>query len=71
MGKVSGSAIAVVWAAGLPPRGLLQGEEGVNVAGEWGKGLAEPLWVLTDLEPEHGEDGWAGADGLQHRSADW
>ncbi|MFN3929268.1 MAG: transposase [Thermoflexus sp.] len=31
-----------------------QGKVRVNVAGEWRKGLEEPLWVITDLEPEKG-----------------
>ena len=26
--------------------------EKVNLAGEWGEGFKEPLWVITDLEPE-------------------
>lgn len=30
------------------------GKVRVNVAGEWRKGLEEPLWVMTDLEPEKG-----------------
>ena len=26
----------------------------VNVAGEWANGLGEPLWVITNLDPEQG-----------------
>jgi hypothetical protein len=34
-------------------RGLYyRGQVEVNVAGEWKKGLSEPLWVVTNLEPE-------------------
>ena len=36
-------------------RGLAYlGKVRVNVAGEWPKGLREPLWVMTDGEPEEG-----------------
>lgn len=36
-------------------RGLFyKGKVKVNVAGEWRKGFAEPLWVITNLEPEKG-----------------
>ncbi len=31
-----------------------RGKVCLNVVGVWGKGLAEPLWVMTDLEPEEG-----------------
>lgn len=34
-------------------RGVLyKGEVKVNVIGVWKKGLKEPLWIITDLEPE-------------------
>ena len=34
-------------------RGVLyKGEVKVNVIGMWKKGLKEPLWIITDLEPE-------------------
>jgi len=26
----------------------------VNIAGEWQRGLEEPLWVMTNLDPEKG-----------------
>jgi len=36
-------------------RGLsYKGKVKVNVAGEWRKGFKEPLWVITNLEPEEG-----------------
>jgi hypothetical protein len=36
-------------------RGLLyKGKVRVNVIGVWEAGQAEPLWVMTDLEPEEG-----------------
>ncbi len=36
-------------------RGLLyQGKIAVNVAGEWEEGFKEPVWVITNLEPEEG-----------------
>lgn len=36
-------------------RGLYyKGEVKVNVAGEWREGFKEPLWVITNLEPEEG-----------------
>ena len=31
-----------------------QGKVAVNLAGIWSKGFRQPLWVMTDLEPEHG-----------------
>ena len=31
-----------------------RGEVPVNIAGEWTKGLSEPLWVMTNLAPEQG-----------------
>ncbi|MEJ5239878.1 MAG: transposase [Anaerolineales bacterium] len=31
-----------------------RGKVCLNVVGVWKKGLAEPLWVMTDLEPEEG-----------------
>lgn len=31
-----------------------RGKVRVNVAGIWRKGLAEPLWVMTNLEPQQG-----------------
>lgn len=36
-------------------RGLYyKGKVRVNVAGEWQEGFSEPLWVITNLEPEEG-----------------
>ena len=29
-----------------------KGKVKVNLAGEWGRGLGEPLWVISNLEPE-------------------
>jgi hypothetical protein len=29
-----------------------KGKVKVNLAGRWDRGLREPLWVISDLEPE-------------------
>ena len=33
---------------------LYKGKIPVNVAGEWKEGLSQPLWVITDLQPQQG-----------------
>lgn len=33
-----------------------QGKILVNVIGYWHKGLARPMWIMTNLEPEYGRD---------------
>lgn len=32
-----------------------QGGVEVNLAGSWRQTLEEPLWVITDMEPEKGQ----------------
>ena len=33
---------------------LYQGQVRVNLIGRWERGLREPMWIMTDLEPQQG-----------------
>ncbi len=39
---------------------LYKGQVAVNIGGTWRQGAAEPLWVMTDLQPERGVELYHG-----------